>query len=151
MLNPAAMVVFVRFGGSVSDRVGSRKIVMIGFAIFAVVMFSLSRLPADISYWPIWILLILFGVGAGLMLASLHRAALNGISDEDLGTSSGLYSMIRFLGSALGAAVGGILLQAGFNRFGTDSLAAYQSVFVWFFVFALVGLIAANFLPKKAE
>ncbi|MFK7804420.1 MAG: MFS transporter [Anaerolineae bacterium] len=150
MLNPAAMIIFVRFGGSVSDRVGSRKIVMTGFGIFAVVMFSLSRLTGATPSYILWGVLILFGVGAGLMLASLHRAALTGIADADLGTSSGIYSMIRFLGSALGAAVGGILLQANFDRFGADALEAYQTVFIWFFGFALLGLLVANFLPRVA-
>jgi predicted MFS family arabinose efflux permease len=129
---------------------GSRKIVMTGFGIFAVVMFTLSRLPADAPPVFMWAALTFFGVGAGLMLAALHRAALNGIPDEDLGTSSGIYSMIRFLGSALGAAVAGILLQANFDKFGLDVLPAYQTVFLWFFGFALFGVFVANFLPRKA-
>ena len=151
MANPAAMVVVVRFGGRLSDRLGSRYIVMTGFALFTAVLFSFSQITADSSYWLSIGLLIVFGIGAGLMLASLHRAALNDIPEADLGTSSGVYSMIRFLGSASGAAFGGILLQFYQGRFESNLISAYQSVFLWFAGFAILGFFIATFLPKSEQ
>lgn len=148
MLNPAAMVVFVRFGGRLSDRLGSRAIAMTGFGIFMVVMFGISRLTAVSPPWLMVFLLIFFGVGAGFMLASLHRAALNDVAEADLGTSSGVYSMVRFLGSACGAAFGGILVQTYLESFNHIALPAYQTVFLWFTGFAFLGFVSATFLPK---
>lgn len=148
MANPLAMVGVVRLGGSIADRWGSRLIAMVGFTVYSAVMFAFSQRAANSPEWLIIVLLLCFGLGAGLMLAALHRAALNNIPDADLGTSSGIYSMIRFLGSACGAAFGGILLQTNLERHGTDLLPAYQTVFLWFMSFAALGFLTAFFLPK---
>ena len=148
MANPATMVVFVRLGGSISDRFGSRFIAMTGFSIISSVMFALSQLPSTVPSALLIMLFICFGIGAGLMLAALHRAALNDIPEADLGTSSGIYSMIRFMGSALGAALGGILLQYYLDQNPVNQLAAYRHVFQWFIGFALLGIVTASFLPK---
>ena len=149
MLNPMAMVLVVRRAGSLSDRWGSRNSVMVGFSIVAAVMLAFSRLSTTPPQWLILLLLAVFGVGTGLMLASLHRAALNVIPEADLGTSSGIYSMIRFLGSAFGAAVGGILLQFYFDLADVSVLVAYQNTFLWFVGFAALGAVTAVFLNKN--
>ncbi|MEM7115156.1 MAG: MFS transporter [Chloroflexota bacterium] len=149
MANPLAMVAVVRLGGSIADRWGSRLIAMTGFTVYSGVMFAFSQRTAASPQWLVIGLLFCFGLGAGLMLAALHRAALDNIPDADLGTSSGIYSMIRFLGSACGAAFGGILLQANLDRYNTDFLPAYQTVFLWFMGFAALGFLTAFFLPKS--
>ncbi len=148
MATPAAMTVVVRFGGNLSDRQGSRVIVMSGFGIVSTVMVILSQISGAAPYWLFIALFLLAGSGMGLMLAALHRAALNDIPEPDLGTSSGIYSMIRFLGSACGAVFAGILLQFYLDQPDADLLGAYQHVFLWFAGFALIGLILATLLPK---
>lgn len=148
MLNPAAMTVFVRLGGKWSDTYGSRPIISAGFIVVTGFMFGMTRLTAESPDWILLVMLSLFGVGAGLMLASLHRAALYAVTDHDMGTASGLYSMIRFMGSALGGAVGGILLQNYLNQFNNDPLPAFQNVFLWFMAFAIIGLFAALLIPS---
>ena len=150
MLNPAAMVLVVRLGGRIADRWGSRTIVMAGFSLVSLVMFSLARLPESPPTWLLVSLLLLFGIGAGLKLASLHRAALNDVHESDLGTASGVYSTIRFLGSSSGAVFGGILIQYYLNDLGHSLHSVYQNVFVWYGGFALAGLILATLLPKNS-
>jgi MFS family permease len=148
MTFPAAMVLFVRLGGILSDRRGSQTVVLTGFGIIAFIMFILSQMSRDTPYWLLITLLFAAGVGAGLMLASLHRAALINIPAPDIGASSGLYSMLRFLGSACGSVFAGILLQFYLERPGTTPVAAYQTVFLWFVGFALLGFSLALYLPN---
>ncbi|MEM7335208.1 MAG: MFS transporter [Chloroflexota bacterium] len=151
MVVPASMTLFVQLAGQFSDRFGSRYIVMAGFFTVGAVMLAFSRLTDETSRWIIIVLFAFFGMGAGFMLATLHRAALNHIPDEDLGTSSGVYSMIRFLGSASGQAFAGILIQFYLLRLNDALVPTYQSVFVWFAGFSLLGLITAVFLPATRE
>ena len=151
MAFPGAMVLFVRFGGTLSDRRGSREVVLTGFSLIVAVMLALSQIPGQVPAWLLIVLLLVAGGGAGLMLASLHRAALNNIPEPDLGASSGIYSMIRFLGSACGSVFAGILLQFYFDRSGSSPLVAYQAVFLWFAGFGILGLSLAMFLPKVKD
>jgi DHA2 family multidrug resistance protein-like MFS transporter len=148
MVNPVAMTLFVRYGSRLSDRFGSRMIGRMGFGIITAVMLAFSQLPGNAPHWLIVLLLFIFGTGTGLMLAVLHQASLNEVPTADLGASSGIYSMIRFLGSACGAAFGGVLLQFYLDQSGITQVAAYQHVFLWFAGFAILGLLTASFLPQ---
>ena len=124
---------------------------MTGFSIQVIVFLLLTQLTTETPYAIVLVVITFFGVGVGLMLATLHRAALNNLNEKDIGTASGLYSMIRFLGSALGAAIGGILLKLYLDQFGSDVLSAYQATYLWFAGFALIGILIAYFLPSSAE
>ena len=148
MVNPGAMSLVVRVAGGIADRWGSRILVMSGFGIYSGVMFTFSQLTDQSPSWVLIVLYIVFGMGAGLMLASLHRAALNDVPEDVVGISSGVYSMIRFLGSTCGQAVGGILLQYFLDQ-ANGTVAAYQNVFLWFGGFAVTGLLVATRLPKR--
>lgn len=148
MVNPIAMTLFVRYGGRLSDRFGSRVIGIVGFGMVTAVMLTFSQLPNTAPHWLIVLLLFLFGTGTGLMLAMLHKAALDDVPIADLGTASGIYSMIRFLGSACGSAFGGVLLQLYLNQSGSTLLTAYQHVFLWFAGVAVLGLLISAFLPQ---
>ena len=59
-----------------------------------------------------------------------------------MGAAAGLYSMLRFLGSAIGTALGGVVLAAFLDSAPT-TLVAYQYAFLFFagagFIGALVG------------
>lgn len=148
MVNPVAMTLFVRYGGRLSDRFGSRMIGIVGFGMITAVMLIFSQLPSNAAHWLIVLLLFLFGTGTGLMLAMLHQASLDTVPTADLGTASGIYSMIRFLGAACGSAFGGVLLQFYLDQSGTTQVAAYQHVFLWFAGFAILGLLISTFLPQ---
>jgi DHA2 family multidrug resistance protein len=141
MVNPGAMSLMVRFGGQLADRWGSRWPVIVGLAVQASVMATLSRLPDTAPLWSIAITLAGHGLGTGLMLAALHRVAMQNIPEAQMGAAAGLYSMLRFIGSAIGTALGGVLLQTYLDRAFSITLA-YQSVYLFFAGFSILGIIA---------
>ena len=63
-------------------------------------------------------------------------------------TAAGLYSMVRFGGSMLGAAVGGVVLYGGIEAHGI-SAAGYRPAFLFYLVVSVVGAASALGLSSK--
>lgn len=140
MVSPGAMALMVRFGGQTADRWGSRVPVLIGLSVQVAVMALFSLLPSAAPLWLIALLLAFQGLGVGLMLAALHRAAMGNISDEEMGAAAGLYSMVRFAGLAAGTALAGVLLQIFLSQ-ALPTVEAYQRVFLFFAGFPVLGAV----------
>jgi len=142
MIMPGAMMLTVRFGGQMADRFGSRFPVIGGFLsqLISMILFSLVNLETPL--WMIGALLAVHGLGVGLMLAALHQAAMHNMEDAEMGVAAGLYSMIRFVGMAIGTALSGVLLQNYLNQ-SLPLIEAYQSTFLFFAGSALCGLALA--------
>jgi EmrB/QacA subfamily drug resistance transporter len=139
MLNAIALLTTMRLGGRLADRAGSRLLVAGGMSTQAATMVYFGLLPAQAPLYWIAVGLAVHGLGAGLSLAALHRAALSHVAVEDAGAAAGVYSMIRFSGTLMGAALGGVLLQQALETQAT-TVAAYQQVF---FVIAFAAAIGA--------
>jgi hypothetical protein len=123
-----APAVTMRKGGQLADRWGSRRPVMIGMIGQSTCMAYFALLPAEAPLMMVGAGSSLMALSAGLSLAALHRASLRDVPVEQNGAAAGIYSMIRFGGMLLGAALGGVLLQQSLTT--TDSMVlAYQVVF----------------------
>ena len=141
-IHAAALLLTMRIGGQLADHWSGRWPVLIGAAVQVGSALYFAWLPetASVSFFIAG--LAVHGLGAGLMLAALHRSSMSQIDPEQTGIAAGLYSMIRFSGSTLGVALGGVVLQYGFNQ-GHPQIEAYQRVF-WFLAgIALVGIVIA--------
>lgn len=142
MIMPGAMMMMVRFGGLLADRWGSHRPVMVGFIAQAATMLLFSRVTATTPLWMIGAFLGLHGLGVGLMLAALHRAAIQDVGEKQIGVAAGLYSMIRFIGMATGTALSGVILQSYTDQ-ALPLLEAYQASFRVFAISAILGLFVA--------
>ena len=147
MVNSGAMALIVRFGGGMSDRWQSRRPVVIGLGTQALVMVLFSFLPEDASIPALVGALALHGLGAGLMLAALHRAVMGSIEQARMGSAAGLYSMFRFLGAVAGTALSGVILQAHLDA-SLPMIEAYQNVFLVFAAFPLAGVLVGLWLKE---
>ena len=133
------MTVTVRFGGLAADRWGSRWPVLFGLSGQALSVFLFSLLPASAHISLIIALLALHGLSVGTMLAALHQAAMSETDENQMGTAAGVYSMIRFIGVAIGTALAGVLLRSALLS-GLPVIEAYQQVFLCVAVAGLFGI-----------
>jgi EmrB/QacA subfamily drug resistance transporter len=140
MTHAAALLLTMRVGGQLADRWSSRWPVTIGMSIQVGVIAGLALLPAAAPLWLIAAGLIGHGLSAGLSLAALHRASVGKVSAAQAGTAAGLYSMVRFMGTILGPALSGVLLQQGLDRAWLP-IAAYQMAF-WL----IAGIVSVGIL-----
>ena len=149
VINPGAMALMVRSGGQIADRWGSRLPVLVGLGVQVSVVIMLFSLPATAPIWVLGVILAYHGLGAGLMLAGLHRSAMGNTEAARMGSVAGMYNMLRFAGMAIGTAMAGVILQHFLDQ-GRPTLEAYQWTFLTFAAAGLVGiLIAATMREPK--
>ena len=148
IVNSGAMALMVRFGGGMSDRWGNRWLVIAGLSAQGVVMIIFWLLPGTVSVWFPVLALTLHGLGVGTMLASLHHAVLKNVPEAEMGATAGLYSMLRFIGVVIGTALAGVILQYFLDQ-GLLTLSAYQNTFLFYLLFAILGVVMAYGLPNQ--
>jgi MFS family permease len=102
---PAAMAVLAPLVGALSDRVGARRVLRLGLAILAVSCLALGWFTADAAHSLVLLcaLLILVGVGVALVQTPAATGATRSPAGQS-GAALGLFNMVRFGGSAFGAA-----------------------------------------------
>jgi len=137
------------FGGRIADRWGSRRPIVIGMG--AQVISILLLIATAGSAGATWVIVarLLQGLGAGLALPAMHRAAMAGSDDDTGGAAAGLYSMIRFCGMLLGTADAGVLLQALLDN-GSGVLVSYQVTYSVTAAVALLSVITALTLRQDS-
>lgn len=128
VIHAGALATAMRLGGGLADRWGSRRPVILGLSTQAGVMAFFALLPGDAALPLAGLGLVLHGLGAGLVQPALDRAAMAHIPNNQVGAAAGLYSMIRFGGTALGVTLHGLILQTGLDR-GLLPIDAYHTAF----------------------
>ena len=139
MVMPAAMSLMVRFGGLIADRWGIRRPLLIGFSSQVFVLAGFYGLPANATLWSLALVLVFHGLGVGTMLAALHRTALLDVGEGQANIAAGMYSLVRFVGVAIGTTTAGVLYQQ-FHTGGIPVLQAYQFTFLCFVIAPSIGL-----------
>ena len=143
LLLPSYLLLFlgILLGGRLSDRWGSRKPAALGMGMDTVAMLLLGFLRRDIPQWYPALSMGIHGLGAGLALAPYSRTVAMTFPGAQVGIASGLYSMMRFSGVALGAAITGSFLETRLTLHGAGlAAAAYRETF---FILAGVAFFSA--------
>ena len=99
--------------GKMSDRVGGKYILMAGLTCFAVGGAWFTWIAQVDSDWPSFILpSLLMGVGFGCIFAPMATEALRRVPPQLAGAAAGVNNTIRQVGSVVGSAAVGALLQS---------------------------------------
>jgi MFS family permease len=85
--------------GWLSDRHGSRGLATLGLIVVMAGLLLLVLLPADFSYPPFMLILILVGMGMGLFNSPNMTAIMNSVPPEYRGAASGMRATIQNAGS----------------------------------------------------
>jgi EmrB/QacA subfamily drug resistance transporter len=107
-LVPLAVGSFLASGASagMDGRMSALGMVRLGLALEIAGLACLGLIvTADVSWWPIALALLLYGVGVGFATAQVTNVVLVDVPAQSSGQGSGVQSAARQLGSALGIAV----------------------------------------------
>lgn len=101
---PVGMILTAPLAGKISDVIGTKKPIIVGFVLCTAALFLLSTLSPRTSIGHIVLYLFLLGAGTGIAFSPLNSAVMGECEAKDRGSTSGLVKMMTNLGSSLGVA-----------------------------------------------
>lgn len=107
-LLPLAVGILAGVSGSepLVRRLGLRAVTITGLVCGVAGALMLSFITVDADYvWPFLPGLFLLSIGIGLAIVALTFIATSGVSADEAGLASGLYTTVSYVGGALGLAV----------------------------------------------
>jgi EmrB/QacA subfamily drug resistance transporter len=102
---PIGMILTSPIAGRISDVIGTKKPIILGFVVSILALFLLSTLGSHSSIGHVEIYLFMLGAGTGFAYAPLNSAVMGEAPVKDRGSTSGLIKMMSNLGSSLGVAL----------------------------------------------
>ena len=105
---PIAMGIIAPIAGSVSDRVGTRPITVVGLFILLVGYVGLNTMSVDTTAWQYILLFFPIGLGMGIFQSPNNSAIMGSAPQERLGVVSGMLAITRTLGQTTGIALLGL-------------------------------------------
>ncbi|MGA2642113.1 MAG: MFS transporter [Spirochaetia bacterium] len=85
--------------GWLSDRYGSKGLATAGLLVLMTGFLMLAELPANFSYLPFMLILVLVGLGMGLFTSPNMSAVMNSVPPEYRGVASGMRATIQNSGA----------------------------------------------------
>jgi EmrB/QacA subfamily drug resistance transporter len=144
-----AMFFFGIFSGRLSNRFGSKRVLIAG-CLTSVVPFVLL-VVAHHHEWEIAISVALIGAGFGLAFAAMSTLIVAGVPAEQTGVASGMNANIRTIGGAIGAAAMASIVTSGATHNGLPRVSGYVHGFEMLGVATVAASIAALLIPAARK
>ena len=113
LLPMSVVVVFIApMAGRMAERNGVRWLLASGMLIISISIFFMANLSVDTTWQSLIVPLIFAGVGMGLIMAPVNTVMMAAARVEQSGAASGIMTTMRQIGSLLGIAVLGAVLQS---------------------------------------
>jgi EmrB/QacA subfamily drug resistance transporter len=145
-----AMLLIGPAAGRIERRYGAR-ISLIAGSTFAAAAYILLAL-AHAEHWEVYLASALLGVGIGLSFAALANLIVAAVRQDQTGVATGMNTVMRTVGGAVGAQVAGTLLAGGVvAATGLPSEGAYTGGFLMCGGALVVGAAVAVAIPKRSR
>jgi EmrB/QacA subfamily drug resistance transporter len=142
------MTILGIYAGRISQRFGSRAALLVGTA-FTTASFALLALAHGHPY-DLLIAAGLLGVGVGLAFAALGNLIVLAVSNHQTGVASGMNTVMRTLGGALGGQLSATFIAAHAAH-GYPTVTGFTETFLMATGFLLICLLAGVLVPKERE
>jgi MFS family permease len=127
--------------GALGNRFGSRTPLLLGIALVALGFVQLAVLHDE--HWHVYLNSVVTGAGIGLAFASMATLIVDAVPQTQTGIATGMNTIMRSIGGALGAQIVASIIGAQAN----------ESGFVVAFLVSAGGLtlafIAALLIPRR--
>jgi EmrB/QacA subfamily drug resistance transporter len=120
---PVVLIPLARIAPRIADRFGINKVVALGLTLSASGMLMMTTLEVELVYWHLAVGLVLFAAGMALAGTPSTTAVVSSLPPSKQGVGSAVNDTSRELGSALGIAILGTILNEGYRNGLTDAIA----------------------------
>ena len=133
--------------GRLVDKVGERPLVVAGLVLQAVGVYWISAASSGTHYGTLVIPMIIAGCGISMALPAAQSASTGALPREAIGLASGIYSMMRQTGGAVGVAVLSAVFAAagGYQAFGDG----FRRALLVCAMISLLGAVSGLFLRAR--
>jgi MFS family permease len=142
------MTILGIYAGKISARFGSRAALLAGTA-FTTASFALLSITHDHPY-DLLVAAGLLGVGIGLAFAALGNLIVQSVSSHQTGVASGMNTVMRTLGGALGGQLSATFIAAHTIK-GEPAVTGFTLTFLMATGFLVVCLFAGLLVPRVAR
>jgi len=145
-----ALFIVAPIAGSLTNRVGERRLVTLGLAMQAAGFGWVAAIASPhMAYWHMIAPLVIAGTGISMAIPSAQNAVMNAVTAADLGKASGTFMTMRQLGGVFGLAIA-VAVFTGAGSYATP--AAFAAGFVPALTvsaaLSAAGAVVATFLPR---
>ena len=147
----ATLFVTAPIAGTLVNRLGERRLVVVGLVMQAIGMAWISAVASpQVGYLALVPPLVIAGSGVSMAMPAAQNAVLSSVAASEVGKASGTFNMLRYLGGVLGIAIA-VAVFAAAGSFA--SAQTFSNGFVWAIrvsaALSLAGAFAGMALPAR--
>jgi MFS family permease len=139
------MTILGLYAGRISIRFGSRSALLAGIA-FTTASFAFLTVAHSYPY-QLLIAASLLGIGVGLAFAALGNLIIQAVSSHQTGVASGMNTVMRTLGGALGGQLSATFIAGHVSR-GEPTITGFTLTFLMATGFLVICFLAGLLVPK---
>jgi EmrB/QacA subfamily drug resistance transporter len=146
LASPLGLVTLSRISGKHIGTWGVTRLMTAGLSLMLITLVILSRMQSDWSAISLGILLLLYGVGAGLFVPANLSAIMGSAGHELQGTIGAIQRMVQNIGIAIGTSVATSMFHFGSNMGAAGYMSAFREAWIFAAVAVLISLLGMGSL-----
>lgn len=140
LLLPLGMIVTAPLGGLMYDNFDRRLPAIFGAGILVLSLALFTAVILNYFNWLNMILIFFIGFGLGLADSPLTATAIESCPRDKTGIASGTFTMLKWLGGALGVGGTGVLLsKSGYGQGISNEIIIFRNIALYFTLLAGLG------------
>jgi EmrB/QacA subfamily drug resistance transporter len=148
------LMICAPIAGKLSDRFGERRFVGVGLLVHGLALLWIAAAAGPhMSYLAIVPALVIGGAGLASAMPAIQKAAVGAVRPQEIGQSSGAFSMLRQVGGLFGTAIAVAVFSAagGGYQSAQQFSDGFRPAMTALAVMALIGAAAAVFVPGRSR
>ncbi|MGQ9454883.1 MAG: MFS transporter [Armatimonadota bacterium] len=127
--SPLTVALVAPLAGTVSDRIGSRPLTVIGLGLTSIGLLSLRGLNATCSLADVVFRIVLTSLGSAIFVSPNSSAVMGSVPRDDLGTAAGIVALVRNLGMVSGVGAAGSVIETIQRHFSATGEIGHGAAF----------------------